>query len=196
MSASGHLAGRCLFIAVAACAGLNSGCLIVPFGETTYADPTLHINTKTTFADPRWRSFPVAEENSPNPAPTPTALTPAPVQKTPEKMVEPPAPPPKPSISGRFATPSTAVVRTEKDLVPVPHPASVGGRTAPKNEKGFASLRAEPAAVESQTAVVPAKAEPTPSRIRPPVVDPGIRQIQGEDEVMRPEWPKLPAAKK
>jgi len=54
MRASGRLAGRFLLFAVAACAGLSSGCLSVPSVETSYADPTLHMDAGTSFADPRY----------------------------------------------------------------------------------------------------------------------------------------------
>ena len=142
----------------------------------------------------QWRAFPVAEAIVPKPAPVTPA--PAPVQKPPKKKTESPVPPLKPAMSGRFASPSTAVVRSANDVVPVPHPASVAGRPASKNEKGFASLRAEPVPVEPRSTVVPVQAEPTPTIRRLPAVDPGIRQVRGDDEVMRPDWPKLPAAKK
>ena len=275
MRASGRLAGRCLLIAVAACAGLSSGCLCVPSVETTYADPTLHKDAGTAFAAPPsndtlprelakvtmpeytieppgilriellrvipppgkkvapsdilflqinypGQTEPFAGETQVGPdgrinmdsnhggvvkvsgltieevrdAVKKQAAAEPLVQTTREKKFEPPAPQPNPSMSGRFATPSTTVIRTEKDLVPVPHPASVVGRTAPKNEKGFASLRPEPAAVEPPTHAMPVKTEAASTRPRTPVVDPGIRQIRGDDEVMRPDWPKLPAAKK
>lgn len=144
----------------------------------------------------QWRAFPVAEVVVSKPAPP--APLPAPVQKMPEKKAEMPVPPPKPAMSGRFATPSSPVVRSSTDTVPVPHPASVGGRTSIKNEKGFASLRPEPVMVEPSRTEVPVKTEqaPPPMVRRTPAVEPTVRQVRGDDEVTRPDWPKLPAGKK
>jgi len=146
----------------------------------------------------QWRTFPIVEAALPKPAPAAPGPLPAPIQKLPEKKAELPVPPAKPATSGRFAAPSTTVVRSGSDIVPVPHPASINGRTAPKNEKGFASLRPDPVYEEAIRTEVPVKTEPavTPMVRRIPVVNPGIRQVRGDDEVMRPDWPKLPAAKK
>lgn len=151
-----------------------------------------------------WRSFPMPEAVLPKPAPATTNT--APVLKMPEKAIEPPmAPAIRPASSttrGRFATQADNVFRRTGTPVPVPHPASMTGIAAATNSRGFATLRPEPMRMETQPAALPAKVlAPPPAPVpvptaKQPVSEPVVRQVRGADDVVRPEWPKLPPVKK
>lgn len=170
-----------------------------PAGEVVAAKPTPSAVYHAPFGyfQTHWRAYPTVTDVLPEPGPKGPVTSSQLLRNTPEEKTPVVSREPSTSENTPKPMPRTAEPVRQATAVPTAPPTTTAKQPV-RPERGFASLRSPTDApiATSQATPIPAPPIPPPPGARTPVIDPGVRPVRGDDDVVRPEWPTLPAPRK